>query len=179
MATQVKFKIEANGENLYVFDTTGAYSSQNQTGWGLPNIPISSVTDAKIVATTPSGQVLEASVFPALPNTSNVGRELTPASFGIDKFTPGVYRFDLIYSLPNNQVLAQSVTFYHHRPLECCITNKKLKLSLTDASSPAAMEVLELETLLENSIWAACAGDLDSTKKISAYIEAKCKCCGC
>lgn len=179
MALVVKFKVEADRDYLNIFDTTGVYSSTNQGGWGLPNTLLSAITSANVHVYFPGQTVPQSkSVSPVLPNTDNIGFQLEPSMFGQEKFAPGIYRIDLIYTT-STATISTSVTFYHYRPLECCITNKKGKLSPMDATSEKAMEVLELEALLENSIWASCSGDIHTASEIAEYIEAKCKCCGC
>lgn len=181
MATQVKIKVEAESDYIYVFDKTGVYSSQNQTGWGLPNTVISAVTSAVLDVYLPgtNSNPATVNVFPNLPNTNEVGYEISAETLNLESLPAGIYRIDYRLQATGGVVLSESVLFYHYRSLECCITAKKRKLSITDATSDKALEVLELETLLENSIWAACSGDYESATEISEYISAKCECCGC
>lgn len=179
MAIQVVFKVEADREYLNVFDETGAYSSSNQGGWGLPNIQISDVVSAVVNVYFPSqDNFIPKDVSMALPNIDGIGFQLTASMFNKTDFPPGVYRFDLVYTT-STEVISSSIRFYHYRPLECCISQKKMKLQISDVSSSSAIEVLELEALLENSIWAACSGNIYNAQEISEYISSKCDCCGC
>ena len=49
MSVQLKIVVEENKSDLYLFDMTGFYDEKcNKTGWGSPNLKLSSATSAKI-----------------------------------------------------------------------------------------------------------------------------------
>ena len=176
--TKLKLSVDAGKDVLYVFDKTGAYSSQNTAGWGLPNDLISDVSTAVVRVFQPlSDTYLTVNVFPSLPNSTNVGFEIIPSDLGLTSFLPGIYKFQYYIVFSSGKIASQTKYFFYHTPLSCCIGSKKSKLSLSDASSKESLEVLELETLLENAIWASCSGDIATTQEISDYILTKCSCC--
>jgi hypothetical protein len=176
--TQIKIKVESASNSFKLFDVTGSYSSLNPNGWGLPNDVIASAQGAVIRVTLPNSLTAQpdVSVFPDLPNVTNVGFEILPADLGLEDFPPGIYKFEYRVRFAD-KTLSQSAYFFHYEPLECCISKKKGKLSLTDASSDESRNVQEMEMLLENAIWAACSGDIDSAKEITELIWTRCGCC--
>jgi hypothetical protein len=179
MSVSLKFKVEADREYINVFDITEQYSSSNIGGWGLPNTQISEVTGCQLRVYFPGeNSFLVKDLFPILPNIDSVGKQLEASMFGKESFPAGIYRFDMICNAGSIEI-SSSIQFYHYRPLECCISAKKSKVSITDVKSDKAVEVLELEALLENSIWAASVGDRKSVAEIVEYISIKCECCGC
>ena len=176
--TKLVLKVDAGKDEFYVFDKTGAYSSQNTEGWGLPNTAISDVISAEVKVLLPkSDTYLSVNVFPALPNSSGIGYEIIPSDLGLELFPPGVYTFEYVANLSDGSSLTTKFLFYNYLPLECCISKKKEALCLTDVSSEKALKVVELEMLLENSIWAACSGDNSSAEEISDLIWTACNCC--
>lgn len=176
--TQIKIKVESASNSFKLFDVTGSFSSLNPNGWGLPNDVIASAQGAVLRITFPNTTAPkpDISVFPDLPNVTNVGFEVVPTDLGLESFPPGIYKFEyrVVFA---DKTLSQVSYVFHYEPLECCISKKKIKLSLTDASSDESRNVQEMEMLLENAIWAACSGDMDSAIEITELIWTRCGCC--
>lgn len=176
--TKLKIKVDARKDKIYLFDKTGSYSSSNKDGWGLPNTLISDVQTAVARVFLPkSEEYVSINVMPSLPNTNGVGFEIIPSDLSIDSFPPGVYKIQYYITLVNGSILSQIAYLFYYSPLECCVSKKKLATDLDDVSSEKVKEVLELELLLENAIWAACSGDRNKAQEISDFIWTKCNCC--
>jgi hypothetical protein len=177
--TKLKINVKAGKDFMYFFDETGVYNRvENELGWGLPNTRISDVLTAEFKVYLPKSETFASvNVFPSLPNTKCVGYEIIPSDIGLTSFVPGVYKFEYLITTTTGVVLTASMWFFYYQPLECCISNKKLKTSLGDVESPLVKEVLDLELLLEDSIWASCNGQLIKSQEISDLIWTKCNCC--
>jgi hypothetical protein len=177
--TKLGISIKAEKDFFYIFDSTGVYNlSENEFGWGLPNNLIANVTAAIVRVFLPESETYtDVSVFRSLPNTNNIGFEIAPSDLGLDKLVPGVYKFQYIVTMSDATILIRTKRFFHYQPLECCISKKKLKTDLMDATSDLSQKVLELEVLLENAIWASCEGDMTKAQEISNYIWSQCGCC--
>ena len=176
--TKLVLKVDATKDEIFVFDKTGVYSSQNTGGWGLPNNVISDVSTAVVRVYLPkSSTYISVNVASVLPNTTGVGFQIVPSDLSLSSFPPGIYKLQYYITMNDGTILSQIVYYFHYQSLECCISKKKKKTSLDDATSQLSLEVLELETLLENAIWAACSGDRNSAEEIADYIWTKCNCC--
>ncbi len=177
--TKLVLKVDAGKDVLYVFDKTGKYSSKNTSGWGLPNSQILNVTSAEARIFLPkSTTYTSVNLFPSLPNTTGVGFEIVPTDLGLTTLPAGIYKIQYyIELLGGDKKLSQTVYYFYYMPLSCCVSTKKMAICSDDYSSDKVKEVLELETLLENAIWASCSGDLITAEEISDYLVTKCDCC--
>jgi len=178
--TVLQIKVEAGKDFFHFYDVTGQYDKKdNKSGWGSPNDKVSDVVSSSVRIFIPGATEFsgEVSMTGYLPNPDCVGFELIPADVNLETFPPGVYRFEYIVNLQNGLTLAQSCYVFFWQPLKCCIEKKKMKTDLNDASSDLAKKVIELETLLENAKWCACAGRMDCAQEISDYIWTNCGCC--
>lgn len=177
--TKLILSVKAEKDFMYLFDETGKYNGQsNKFGWELPNNRIADVATAVVRVFLPKSEAYTVvNVFPSLPNTDDVGYEMIPSDIGLDSFPPGVYKFQYIITMADETVLIKTMYHFYYQPLECCISKKVSKLSLTDVSSELAGKAYELELLLQNAIWASCYGNLDESQEISDYIWSQCGCC--
>ena len=176
--TTLKLKVEAGKDFFHVYDITGKYGKKNKGGWGSPNDKVSDVKTAKVNVYLPGESTYtEVSVTPYLPNNECIGIEIIPNDLSLDEFPPGIYRFDFIVDLYNGLTFSSNCYIFFWQPLDCCVSKKRNELSIDDVTSDKAKKVFELEQLLENVRWAACAGNLDGVKEISDYIWTNCGCC--
>jgi len=176
--TVLKLNVEAGKDFFHVYDRTGKYGKKNKCGWGSPNKELSEVKEAKVKVYLPGADTsIDVDVYPYLPNDKCVGYEILPQDLGLDIFDPGVYKFELELLLHNGLTMCDTCYTFFYQPLECCISKKKMGTDLNDASSDKALKVLELETLLNNARWCACAGKMDCAQDISDYIWTNCGCC--
>lgn len=177
--TVLEFNVEAGKDFFHVYDRTGKYSKKkNKGGWGSPNDKLSDVVSAKVNIYLPGIEApMEVNVFPSLPNDECVGFQIVPDDLKLDAFDPGVYKFEYVLLLSNGLTLCETCYYFFYQPLECCISSKKMGTNLMDASSEEALKVLELEALLENAKWCACAGKIDCAQDISDFIWTNCGCC--
>lgn len=175
----LKFEVEAGKDFFHFYERTGIYDKKNnEHGWNGPNSKIEQVSSAVIRIYLPKKEdYIEVVVFPNLPRTDCVGMEIIPQDISMDSFPPGVYRFDYVVGFNNGHKISQSHFFFHIEPLCCCISKKRGKTSLLDASSENAKKVIELEALFDNAVWASCIGDMDGAQEISDLIWTKCGCC--
>jgi hypothetical protein len=175
----LKLKVDAGKDELYVYDNTGKYSTQNQGGWGNPNTLISDVVSAEIRVYLPKSESYTSiDVYPSLPSDVGLGFEIDASDLGLSSLDPGIYKLQYIVTTNTSVVIESNVfKFFHYLPIECCISSKKLVLQPTDATSDMVNSVLEMELLLENAIWSACAGDDVTAEEISDSLWLKCSCC--
>lgn len=177
--TILNFNVEAGKDFFHVYDRTGKYDKKsNKGGWGNPNNKLSEVKEAKVRLYFPQEETFkEVDVFPYLPNTDCIGMEIIPEDFGMDLFDPGIYKFELLITLYSGVVLSDNCYIFFYQPLECCISKKKYKTNLNDASSEESKKVIELEALLDSAKYLACSGNMDGASEISDYIWINCGCC--
>lgn len=175
----LKIKVEAGKNFFHFFEKTGEYDSKNNIqGWNGPNSKLNLVERAVLRIFEPKKDTYsEVILSPNFPRVDCVGIEILPQDISLNSFNPGVYRFDYIVELYNGHKISESYLFFHIEPLCCCISKKKGKTSLLDASSENAKKVIEMEALLDNAQFAACAGNLDAAQEICDLIWTKCGCC--
>jgi len=177
--TILKLKVEAGKDFFHVYDKTGKYDKKkNKGGWGSPNYNVSEVTEARVKIFFPDNDIpSEVDVFPNLPNKDCIGFEIIPDDVGLDEFPPGVIRFELHVLLYNGVSLVDDCYIFYYQPLECCISKKAMNTDILDASSPEALKVIELQTLLKDAKRCACGGKMECAQEISEYIWINCNCC--
>jgi len=175
----LKIKVEAGKDFFHVFDKTGEYEKKNnEHGWNGPNDKLATVSNCVIRIYLPKkDDYTEVVVFPNLPRVDRVGFEIIPRDIFMESFPPGIYRFEYVVSFYDGRSIAESAFVFHTEPLCCCISKKKLKTNLFDPSSEEAQNVIIMETLLHNAMWASCAGDMESAQEICDLIWTKCGCC--
>ncbi len=174
--TFIKLKVESGKDFFHVYDRTGLFTKKNTSGWG-GKYKLSDVSKSTLNVYFPDKSMRLLDVLSVLPNSECKGLEVLPADLGVGSYPPGIYRFELVVTLFNGQILSASCYIFFFEPLECCIKKKKMKTDLNDASSETAKKVLELEALLKNAKWCACKGNMDCAQKIADYIWTNCGCC--
>ena len=115
MALQVKFCVKGtnNCNVIDLFDTTGTYginnpmlpNSASPTGYGLPNLNISTIISAVIdiqkydfTTDTFSALVSGINAYPTLPNITGIPFRINGTTYNVT-FVDGIYHFDLTYGI--------------------------------------------------------------------------------
>lgn len=177
----LEIDVVTNKDSFFFYETTGDYDKTcNQSGWGYQTIKRDEIHSGELRVTIPKGEAFKSiDVTNIFPNKDCVGLEVNAVDLGEEKLTPGVYHFNLVLNGNNGveYILSQSCYIFYYHPLECCIEEKKAKLSPSDIDSDEAKKVYELEVMLENAKHSACAGDMVSLYEIIDYISLQCECC--
>ena len=177
----LEIDIVTNKDSFFLFEKSGNYHNpDNLTGWGLHTNKRLEIHSSEVRVTLPKASAFKSvDLTGIIPNENCQGIEINALDLGVDKLIPGVYHFNLVLNGNNGleYILSQSCYVFYYKPLECCIEEKKAKLSPSDIDSDEFKSVHELELMLENAKHAACSGDFDSLYEIVDYISLQCKCC--
>jgi len=180
MAEVIKLSVEADRKAIFVFDATGTYEKDcNSGGWGAPNLEPTDIEEATVEVFPPEsviGIIIDVRV--ALPNKDGVGFEILAEDLGLLEITSGVWKFVYrVKSVTNEFEQAFSISKYFDDVIACCIDSKKKSICYSDLLSDEMKKATELEMLLDNARWAACTGNLVAAQTIANYINLQCKCC--
>jgi len=180
MAEVIKLSVEADKKAIFVYDATGAYDEEcNSGGWGTPNLEPSDIEEATVEVFPPESETgIIINVIDALPNKDGIGFEILAEDLGLSEITSGVWKFVYRVKTVANEFEQQfSVTKYFDDVIACCIDSKKKSVSYSNTISEEVKKLVELETLFDNARWAACNGDMYAAQTIANYILTQCKCC--
>ena len=94
-----RFDIEElpDAKSFMFYDITGAYSSENAGGWGVPNIEYEDVTSAKILMRKFKGEDVKEFTLPADAELWKDGVEIFKNEGTPDVFEDGAYEFTVYF----------------------------------------------------------------------------------
>ncbi len=182
MDIELRLKVEGDRGAIYVFDETGKFQNKiNEGAWGEPNLRIEDITKAEVSVFLPeSEEPIIIDVHPSLPNDQGIGFEILAKDLGLEEITSGVWKFELrVFHNPgqaNEEVFVDVVYKFFDHVIACCIEERKHKFDALDVSSDDNKKTVELDTLLANARWAACASKLEAAQRIAKFIRLQCDC---
>ena len=191
MALQVKICVKGTGNCnvIDLFDITGTYgisnpvlpNSASPTGYGLPNLDISTIVSAVLdiqkydfESDTVKPFVTGIDVSSVLPNITGTPFRINGATYGVT-FVDGIYHFDLTLSDGTDDYTAE---FYFLQDCAAWCCYEKL-IADKCACSGGDTKAAELHTLLESLEASWCCTNFQAVSDILKKINKICSPCGC
>ena len=130
MSVVLNFNVcqSSNCKTFSFTETTKAYSSDNTTGWGVPNNATTDAETATLAITTPDGNVYTLNLFTSSFPTTNYYQEFIIDAGDLggtsgDKLEDGLYKF--VYTVARTTATAFSFTQTKQKPIfcqkKCCV----------------------------------------------------------
>lgn len=180
MAEEIKLGVEADKNAIYLYDETGVYDVDcNSGGWGSPNLEPSDIEEATVEVFIPksdSGIIID--VSDALPNATGLGLEVLAQELGLEFIPSGVWRF--VYRLKSTTESfeqAVSISKYFDENTACCVDSMLGKFDTLNPVSENNKSIVETEILFDSARWLACKGKTSGAQKVITHVDNKCKCC--
>lgn len=186
MALVLEIDAEAtiNRRSLKFFETTGAYSVTNTTGWGAPNTAIAAATQAELTITTPDENSYtfdSTSTTPLYPNWPTTDDDAyyevagTLIGYGTNEAIPdGVYRLTYIVTTnagPYEQIIEKLL--WHNA--KCCVQNMFADIDFNCDCSTDKIEKAKKAYLLMKSLeFASECGQKDYFENLLEDLEKLC-----
>jgi hypothetical protein len=186
--TKVDFRVhEACDYKSIIFtDITGAYSTFNIGGWGVPNYELSDVLDVELVVTIPGGTkfILDNSMLtPDLPNSSNGEFNIHMGLLGGTQgatVTQGVYEFEYRILVDDGTSGGFLITKRKYglmsSVIKCCVHKMLANLDICD-DCPCGEDksnALEAYTLYKAMLYAYTCGSLTKAAKMAKQVDKLC-----
>lgn len=117
---------------LRVYDSTGIYSAENTTGWGLPNLELSSITSATLEVTPPNTSVsTNFDVTTSITSGVIVDGiflldEIVSSELDSGSFVDGIYKF--VYTVTDGgETYTSTAKTFSTCKADCCVEKMKAK----------------------------------------------------
>lgn len=166
-------------KSLVFTETTGAYSINNTSGWGLPNPIIADALTAILEITTPNNQIFTINLYNTFPTTnSTITENITNLDLGLissSKFNDGLYIFKYTVTTASN-TYTQTIEKLLYCNASCCVDKmfSLIKDPSCDCSKDSVDKAMKAYTLLTTLKYAAECGN---TSVFSSILDGLNKLC--
>lgn len=188
MAIKLNFKVAeaCDSKSILFTDTTGAYSTNNTTGWGSPNPILGAVIDVEIIILAPDGNTYVISMSDIngdLPNSTNGIFNIHMGYLGGtggQVVQQGVYNVEyrVIYDdgTPTGQLVSLRKYILATSVIKCCVHKMLANLDMCD-DCPCGEDksnALEAYTLYKAMLYAYKCGSTIKAGKMATQINKMC-----
>jgi len=188
MAVALSFRLDqsTNCKNLTFYETTGAYSVTNTTGWGAPNEATSDALTATLLITPPTGtattlNLLSLGTYPK--SDSTIGYTITPTALGLSstsQLSDGIYTFKYTVTTALNtytQTIQQALTCQ----VQCCVYSmlNSIDLTCSGCSDQQIKEFNKAYIILKGLVYSGGCGEISTFNKNIAILQKLCNQTNC
>lgn len=158
MALKLNFNICQDASCMYFrfSETTGEYSTSNQTGWNTPNTALADAVKAELIITKPNNTSITLDItqgnntstnldnFPTIDSTReyvidsyNLGYT---ASSSLGPINDGMYKFEYRVTLDDNSIVTRTNKFFAKCQLSCKVSKILADIGITECDCSSGKE---------------------------------------